>query len=176
MDVGGETQASLGRKVRVSQSAVFAWLNGTIPRGSETARLAQHFEVSMDWLINGRATGESASSPVPVGRISALAGSIRESINEIEELVSKGREPETENKGVDTVSEFANTPAMKTPLAQLRARLKRATGAKGMKTKLANFLGVPKPCISDWLSGKREPGGETTLRLLRWVEHQEHQH
>ena len=63
--------------------------------------------------------------------------------------------------------------SMKSPLANLRARLNRATNQRGMKSKLAKFMGVPLANVSQWLSGDREPGGETTLRLLHWVQKQE---
>jgi len=73
------------------------------------------------------------------------------------------------------ISVSANLTIMKSPLAQLRERLNQATAAKGGKAKLAEYLKAPRPCVSDWLSGKREPSGETTLRLLQWVEQQERQ-
>lgn len=46
---------------------------------------------------------------------------------------------------------------------------------RGKKTELATFLGVPLPRVSQWLHGRKRPGGETTLRLLQWVEQQEAQ-
>ena len=79
------------------------------------------------------------------------------------------------SSGVDSGSESANLTSMKSPLAQLLQRLNRATEAKGRKAELAEYLKTPRPCVSDWLSGKREPSGETTLRLLQWVEQQERQ-
>jgi transcriptional regulator with XRE-family HTH domain len=78
-------------------------------------------------------------------------------------------------KDVDTVTESANLVSVKSPLANLLKRLNRATAARGKKAELAAFLKVPRPCVTDWLSGKREPGGETTLRLLYWVGEQEAQ-
>jgi transcriptional regulator with XRE-family HTH domain len=58
-------------------------------------------------------------------------------------------------------------------MANLLDRLNKATSQRGMKSKLAKVMGVPLSNVSQWLSGEREPGGETTLRLLRWVEQQE---
>lgn len=54
-------------------------------------------------------------------------------------------------------------------------RLKKAAGQRGRKSALAKFLKVPLSSVSQWLSGDREPGGETTLRMLYWVELQERQ-
>ncbi len=78
-------------------------------------------------------------------------------------------------KELAEVREIANMPGMQSEIEGLRKRLKQVTAQRGMKTSLAVYLSAPLPCVSDWLSGKREPGGETTLRLLRWVEQQERQ-
>lgn len=60
-------------------------------------------------------------------------------------------------------------------MRELLERVRKFTLARGMKAKLAADLPVPLPRISEWLSGKYEPNGETTLRLLQWVEQQEGQ-
>ena len=64
---------------------------------------------------------------------------------------------------------------VKAQIPSLLERLNRATKESGKMSALAEFLGVPLASVSRWLSGKREPGGEITLRLLRWVEQQERQ-
>jgi len=64
---------------------------------------------------------------------------------------------------------------VKSQLPRLLARLKTATKETGKMSALANFLEVPLASVSRWLSGKREPGGEITLKLLQWVEQQERQ-
>jgi transcriptional regulator with XRE-family HTH domain len=58
-------------------------------------------------------------------------------------------------------------------LKSLLARLNTATKEPGKKSQLAKHMRVPLSNVSQWLSGKREPGGETTLKLLKWVEEQE---
>jgi DNA-binding transcriptional regulator YiaG len=58
-------------------------------------------------------------------------------------------------------------------LPRLINRLKQATAAHGKKSELAEWLGVHRQMVTDWLSGKQEPGGEMTLRMLQWVEQQE---
>jgi transcriptional regulator with XRE-family HTH domain len=60
-------------------------------------------------------------------------------------------------------------------LPKLIQRLKRATEERGKKVELAEWLGVHRQMVTDWLSGKQEPGGEITLQLLHWVEQQERQ-
>lgn len=55
----------------------------------------------------------------------------------------------------------------------LLKRLQAATQERGQKAALAKHLDVLPQMVSQWLSGTREPGGETTLRLLHWVEQQE---
>ena len=57
-------------------------------------------------------------------------------------------------------------------LAELLARVRVLVTEKGMKTRLAAELEVPQSRVSEWLSGKYEPSGEVTLRLLRWVAEQ----
>jgi DNA-binding transcriptional regulator YiaG len=62
---------------------------------------------------------------------------------------------------------------VKSQMPNLLARLDKATKETGKKSALAEFLGVPLASVSRWLSGDREPGGEITLKMLRWVELQE---
>ncbi len=70
-------------------------------------------------------------------------------------------------------SEKRNVPAMK--MRELLRKVRAMTSSKGDKAKLADALSVPLSRVSEWLSGKYEPNGETTLRLLQWVEQQERQ-
>lgn len=81
----------------------------------------------------------------------------------------------SQNLGLTDITVFAKYSAVKSQMLSLLARLKRAASPRGMKSKLAKRLGVPLSNVSQWLSGEREPGGETTLRLLHWVEQQERQ-
>jgi hypothetical protein len=72
-----------------------------------------------------------------------------------------------------TVAASGKLGPVKSQLDNLLADVNRLTKEPGMKTKLADFLGAPLTSVSRWLSGEREPGGETTLRLLQWVGQQE---
>ena len=82
---------------------------------------------------------------------------------------------ESSNQVLTEISSTANLAGVKSPLAHLLERLNQATAARGRKAELAKYLKVPRPCVSDWLSGKREPSGGTALRLAQWVEKQERQ-
>lgn len=56
----------------------------------------------------------------------------------------------------------------------LRESLQKLLKRPGKRAELMSYLrDVPRESISRWLSGEREPGGETTLQLLNWVEFQE---
>jgi hypothetical protein len=58
---------------------------------------------------------------------------------------------------------------MSSRFRKLLERLNHATTARGSKAELSKWLGVPPSRVSEWLKGKKEPGAETTLRLLEWV-------
>lgn len=66
-------------------------------------------------------------------------------------------------------TEYSKSMDMSLNMATLMKRLQRLTEPSGMKGKLAKALGVHQPRVSEWLAGKYEPTGETTLRLLNWV-------
>ena len=78
-------------------------------------------------------------------------------------------------KPLTDVSYCANTISVKPQMPGFLERLNKATSQRGAKTALAKYLGLPLVSVSQWLSGDREPGGENTLRLLKWVEQQERQ-
>jgi transcriptional regulator with XRE-family HTH domain len=78
--------------------------------------------------------------------------------------------------GLTDTATSENLPVnVKAQLPSLRDRLNHATKETGKMSALAEYLGVPLASVSRWLSGKREPGGEITLKLLHWVEQQERQ-
>lgn len=96
--------------------------------------------------------------------------------DEIYRLEMQRRLPTSEESGKTHLTEAATadrTPEVKSPLANLRARLNTQTSEPGKKSELAEYLGAPLPSVSRWLSGDREPGGEITLKMLHWVELQE---
>ena len=80
-----------------------------------------------------------------------------------------------EKRLLTDIHEYVNNVSVKPQMANLLARLQSATKERGKKTELAAYLKVPLASVSQWLSGEREPGGETTLRLLHWVQRAEAQ-
>jgi len=80
-------------------------------------------------------------------------------------------EPEKKSKNsvLTQASIATNLPDVKSQLDNLLGDLNRLAAAPGKKTELALFLGAPLASVSRWLAGEREPGGETTLRMLKWV-------
>lgn len=82
----------------------------------------------------------------------------------------------TAKTALDEVHASVNTDDVKAQWPLLKKRLQKATEPVGLKSRLAEFLGVKLASVSQWLSdseSQREPGAETTLRMLRWVELQE---
>ena len=88
----------------------------------------------------------------------------------------KDKSPGTTKNHLTERSEFRTTSGdMKSALKGLLDKVRKLTKPSGMKAKLAADLGVPQARVSEWLSGKYDPAGETTLQLLHWVEQQERQ-
>jgi transcriptional regulator with XRE-family HTH domain len=58
-------------------------------------------------------------------------------------------------------------------IEQLIRSVRILTGKRGDRVKLARTLGVLPQRLNDWLSGKQEPSGQTTLALLNWVKAEE---
>ena len=58
-------------------------------------------------------------------------------------------------------------------LGELRAVLRAKITQKGDMARMARALIVPQARVSEWLSGKKEPGGKMTLRLLEWIKEPE---
>lgn len=55
----------------------------------------------------------------------------------------------------------------------LRKRLVKTSTAPGSKTALAEFAGVSRQVVHQWLSGNSSPRAEQTLRVLLWVQDKE---
>jgi len=76
-------------------------------------------------------------------------------------------------KSLTGISLKSKERGVKSEIQKLIEQVKRAASKPGAKVALARALDVAPARISEWLSGEKEPGGEYTLRLLRWVEQQE---
>jgi transcriptional regulator with XRE-family HTH domain len=110
----------------------------------------------------------------------ALGAAVREFVREHQVRVQGifGSFPvktEGERKLLTQPSTSEKVSFVKSQLDNLLAGLDRIIKQPGKKTELAEFLGAPLASVSRWLSGKREPGREITLKMLRWVEYQERQ-
>lgn len=77
------------------------------------------------------------------------------------------------NASLTRITQKRDTPAVRSEIETLVTRANRIAAKVGKKAELARFLCVPRQRVSEWLSGKTCPGGETTLRLLKWVEEEE---
>jgi transcriptional regulator with XRE-family HTH domain len=92
-----------------------------------------------------------------------------------DQLLDQALAPETENILLTNASTCARLRPVKSQLDNLLAAFDRLIKEPGEKTKLADYLGAPLASVSRWLSGKREPGREIALKMLRWVEQHERQ-
>lgn len=81
-----------------------------------------------------------------------------------------GRDQQTSDVHLTNQASSLEVAALKLLLPSLLERLRRATTRHGSKTDLAAWLGVHRQTVTDWLSGKQQPGGEAALRILNWVE------
>jgi hypothetical protein len=84
-----------------------------------------------------------------------------------------------EKSGLTASSPKSKNSDVKSELEKLMARVKRQSERPGAKSALAKFLDVAPARITEWLhidpEMRKEPGGNYTLQLLKWVEQQEHQ-
>lgn len=157
MEEKGLTQAEAAKNAGVSQQTVSNWLSGTAPNAVNLSNFGMANGVSESYFFN----------PIEV-----TPGSKKSMYTDIGSDVASEKSPK---KVVDYVYSSVNIERVRPLLPELIERLKKATGERGKKTALAQFLDVPLAMVSQWLSGDREPGGETTLRMLQWVEQQERQ-
>jgi len=67
-----------------------------------------------------------------------------------------------------------NIKPMESEISRLIERVQAVCARqRGKRAELARHLGVEPARISVWLTGKKTPGGENALRMLRWVQEQE---
>lgn len=81
-----------------------------------------------------------------------------------------------EKKHLTRIDESVNHPVVQPQWPILKKRLRQAADGIAAKSKLAKFIGVKLASVNQWLRESdeaREPGAETALRMLRWVEQQE---
>jgi DNA-binding transcriptional regulator YiaG len=82
----------------------------------------------------------------------------------------EARERSLQKNSLTHGSQKSNTGAgMKTEIQELIEKVKRKASKPGDKAALAKYLHVAPARISEWLSGIKEPGGNYTLLLQKWV-------
>lgn len=133
------------------------------PSAQVALAIARELKVDLAWLLLGepprpQLDPDSLRSP---GAVAAALRHLADAISEAENS-SPG--------GLPVINSGVNCFPVVRDLQELRLRLKAATRGHGHKAALAKHLGVSPAQLSPWLSGKREPGGEMTLRLLAWVQ------
>lgn len=138
------------------------WLHSYVFHWLKLRHYMVHFEASAARVWN--LTKSSAE------KLSAESERAKYWLSQIERVES---EIDGGERGLTIFHESVKSQAMTLLMPGLLERLKAATVLHGSKSKLAAHLGVSLASLSQWLSGDREPGGETTLRLLQWVEQQE---
>jgi len=68
-----------------------------------------------------------------------------------------------------------NSGGVQSEIQKLIEQVRRKASQPGAKADLARTLDVAPARITEWLSGKKEPGGDYALRLQKWVESPAHQ-
>jgi transcriptional regulator with XRE-family HTH domain len=113
-----------------------------------------------------------------LGKLADMAAKVDDEIaarEKVPVLIPTESVPKTLSLTIRNVS-VTNTD-VKAQWPILKKRLQAATANRGGKSKLAKFLGVQVQAVSQWLTdhkeSEREPGAETALRMLNWVEQQE---
>jgi transcriptional regulator with XRE-family HTH domain len=192
----------LAEAAGVSKAAVGKWLRGTTPGARELFKIARALGVTMESFFDAipyvKPPVEALFTEPPGGvPVNFLKPWLRKLYAHMFEMMStpqgieaflqrsrklyhaastlQGAQKNISKEVLTDVVANDNIGAMQDQMQRLRYRLTKATAARGQKAALAKCLGVSLSSLWTWLSGKREPGGETTLRLLQWVEQQERQ-
>ena len=83
--------------------------------------------------------------------------------------------PHAAKKALTDDSLKGKVGVVKSDIQKLIEQVKRKAARPGAKADLARTLDVAPARITEWLSGKKEPGGDYALRLQKWVESPAHQ-
>lgn len=146
------------------------------PAASIAIGLSEALGVGFRWLILGE--GEPFPT-VPHTSPSVFGGdpAVRNAaMTLLEVLAQKGpirgvNFPTSDlNSGLPEINDSLTSPPMVPTLNGLILRLTSATQMRGKKSALCAELGVSASRLSQWLSGRRKPDAEMTLRLLAWVQ------
>jgi hypothetical protein len=109
----------------------------------------------VEWLLRNSAERMATSSP----EAKLCLARYNEAKNGVKSQLTSG----------SLKSNTAGVKSDKSEIEKLIEDVKRKAAKPGAKAELARELGVDPPRISEWLSGKKEPGGDYALRLRNWV-------
>ena len=111
-----------------------------------------------------------------IARLRSQAEALLREADSLAEQVETSEELRDERIHLPTVTLERNVSSM-TEMQDVIARLRKITMQRGKKAELSIHLGVAKARVSEWLRKEKSvsPSGETTLKMLRWVEQQERQ-
>jgi transcriptional regulator with XRE-family HTH domain len=89
------------------------------------------------------------------------------------EVIDIGGQGRSDSKAhLTEVTIDRKTPDVKPKLPSLLRKVASLCQQPGQRSRLAEYLGVPLPRVSEWLNEVHEPGGEVVLRMQAWVENQ----
>lgn len=127
----------------------FCSRHGTMPFGDSWPSIA--------WAANAPLDQQEAL-------VSKMQGGTPEGVAEINFENSENVLTDVSLKGNN-----AGVKSEKSEIEKLIEDVKRKAAKPGAKAELARKLDVAPARISEWLSGKKEPGGDYALRLQKWV-------
>lgn len=134
------------------------------PSAQVALAIARELKVDLAWLLLGepprpQLDPDSLRSP---GAVPAALRHLADAISEAENS-SPG--------GLPYVHGSLTSPrVLPASLSELISRLESATKVRGSRAALMKDLGLSSARLSQWLSGRRRPDAEMTLRLLAWVQ------
>jgi transcriptional regulator with XRE-family HTH domain len=149
-------------------AALIEVLSNPLPLPSVTIEVSRLLAEQLRFCLKTNPSADSA--PPAVRSIQSILAEGTIARNSYDRLLQDAL---AENNMLTGVAALVTMPPVKSQLKTLLERVNGLISKGGKQTELADFLGATPASVSRWLSGKREPGGETTLRLLKWVELQE---
>lgn len=178
-----QSQAAFAKRLNISRSHLANIESGRTPLSALIGwTFCREFDKHPNWVIlAGNSRGENVFPfilPKDAEKLSQFEKMVqsnpkaifREFWPPLAFLLDIDDEPEPK-KALTPISLKSNVEAgMKSEIQKLIERVNQKASKPGVKAALAKELKVAPARISEWLSGKKEPGGNYALRLLNWVE------
>jgi len=174
----GFSQAALGKALNLSRDQITNIESGRVPlRFCDAWKFCRQMLIHPDWLCDG---GNEFKyflyTEDEFKRLDGLFLAIKDTpfVDAWPDCAPFLHEIENHREiSLTKTSEKRKFEGVKTEMQKLLDRVRYMVSGKGEKAKLAAYLEVPQSRLSEWLGGKCEPSGETTLKLLNWVKHVE---